>query len=253
MKGKKERISDSFILPLLEVENLISGYGKLAIIQGVSLTIEPGDFVALVGPNGSGKSTLIKSIVGLATIFEGEVKFDGTGIKNKKPEQIAALRLGYVPQVSNVFTDLTVRENLEMGSTIVKSSLQKKKLLDQVELLFPILRSRAHQRAGYLSGGERQMLAVGRALMAEPKLLILDEPTAALAPKLADQLFVKLSEIRSQLGVTIVLVEQNARRALSLSNRGVVLIQGKKAFEGTPEQILKDTEVIRLFLGELTV
>jgi ABC-type branched-subunit amino acid transport system ATPase component len=253
MKGKKERISDSFILPLLEVENLISGYGKLAIIQGVSLIIEPGDFVALVGPNGSGKSTLIKSIVGLATIFEGEVKLDGIGIKNKKPEQIAALRLGYVPQVSNVFTDLTVRENLEMGSTIVKSSLQKKKLLDQVELLFPILRSRAHQRAGYLSGGERQMLAVGRALMAEPKLLILDEPTAALAPKLADQLFVKLSEIRSQLGVTIVLVEQNARRALSLSNRGVVLIQGKKAFEGTPEQILKDTEVIRLFLGELTV
>jgi branched-chain amino acid transport system ATP-binding protein len=245
--------SNNFNLPLLEVENLVSGYGKLAIIQGVSVKIEPGDFVSLVGPNGSGKSTLIKSIVGLATIFEGEVKFDGMDITNKKPEHIASLRLGYVPQISNIFTDLTVRENLEMGSTIIKNSSQRKKLLEQVELLFPLLRSREHQRAGYLSGGERQMLAVGRALMAEPKLLILDEPTAALAPKLADQLFLKLSEIRDHLGVTIVLVEQNARRALSLSNRGMVLIQGKKAFEGTSEQILKDTEIIRLFLGELTV
>lgn len=240
-------------MPLLEVQKLVSGYGKLAIIQEVSLTIEPGDFLALVGPNGSGKSTLIKSIVGLATIFEGDVKFDGTTIRNRKPEYIASLRLGYVPQISNVFTDLTVKENLEMGATIIKSSSQKKQLQSQVESLFPLLASREHQRAGYLSGGERQMLAIGRALMGGPKLLILDEPTAALAPKLADQLFQKLSEIRTKLGVTIVLVEQNARKALSLSNRGIVLIQGKKAFEGTPEQILKDTEIIRLFLGELTV
>ncbi len=242
-----------FRLPLLEVQSLISGYGKMAIIQGVSLTIEPGDFVALVGPNGSGKSTLIKSIVGLTNIFEGKVSFQGADITSKKPEYVASLKLGYVPQISNVFTDLTVRENLEMGGTIIKNSSQRKKLMDQVVGLFPILASREHQKAGYLSGGERQMLAVGRALMAEPKLLILDEPAAALAPKMADQLFEKLSEIRTQLGVTIMLVEQNARRALSLSNRGIVLIQGKKAFEGTPEQILKDTELIRLFLGELTV
>ncbi len=239
--------------PLLEVRNLVSGYGKMAIIQGVSFTVEAGDFVALVGPNGSGKSTLVKSIVGVATVFEGEVYFNGANITSKKAEQIAALRLGYVPQIANVFTDLTVRENLEMGGTIVKGSEEKRKLLRQVQTLFPLLASRGHQRAGLLSGGERQMLAVARALMAEPKLLILDEPTAALAPKIADQLFQKLTDIRTQLGVTIVLIEQNARKALGLANRGIVLIQGKKAFEGTPEQIMNDREIIRLFLGELTV
>jgi branched-chain amino acid transport system ATP-binding protein len=239
--------------PLLEVRNLVSGYGKMAIIQGVSFTVEAGDFVALVGPNGSGKSTLVKSIVGVASVFEGEVYFNGANITSKKAEQIAALRLGYVPQIANVFTDLTVRENLEMGGTIVKGSEEKRKLLRQVQTLFPALASRGHQRAGLLSGGERQMLAVARALMAEPQLLILDEPTAALAPKIADQLFQKLTDIRTQLGVTIVLIEQNARKALSLANRGIVLIQGKKAFEGTPEQIVNDREIIRLFLGELTV
>jgi ABC-type branched-subunit amino acid transport system ATPase component len=240
-------------LPLLEVDNLVSGYGKMAIIQGVSIKIETGDFVALVGPNGSGKSTLIKSIVGLTTIFEGQIKFDGSDVTKQLPERIASMGLGYVPQISNVFTDMTVRENLEMGGTIIRRSAQKKQIYERVVTLFPLLASRENQKAGYLSGGERQMLAVGRALMAEPRLLILDEPTAALSPKIADQLFLKLSEIKTQLGVTIVLVEQNARKALSLSNRGIVLIQGKKAFEGTPEEILKDTEIIRLFLGELTI
>ncbi len=240
-------------MPLLEVEDLISGYGKMAIIQGVSLRIETGDFVALVGPNGSGKSTLIKSIVGLTTIFEGQIKFDGSDVTKQQPEHIASMRLGYVPQISNVFTDMTVKENLEMGGTIIRSSAHKREIYERVVTLFPLLASRENQRAGYLSGGERQMLAVGRALMAEPRLLILDEPTAALGPKIADQLFLKLSEIRSQLGVTIMLVEQNARKALGISNHGIVLIQGKKAFEGTPEQILNDTEIIRLFLGELTI
>jgi ABC-type branched-subunit amino acid transport system ATPase component len=240
-------------MPLLEVENLISGYGKMAIIQGVSLKIETGDFVALVGPNGSGKSTLIKSIVGLTTIFEGQIKFDGSDVTKQQPEHKASMRLGYVPQISNVFTDMTVKENLEMGGTIIRSSVQKKQIYERVVTLFPLLASRENQRAGYLSGGERQMLAVGRALMAEPRLLILDEPTAALSPKIADQLFLKLSEIRNQLGVTIMLVEQNARKALGISNHGIVLIQGKKAFEGTPQEILNDTEIIRLFLGELTI
>ena len=240
-------------MPLLEVENLVAGYGKLAIIQGLSLKIEPGDFGTLVGPNGSGKSTLIKSIAGLTNIFEGRITFDGRDITRHRPEEIASMKLGYVPQISNVFTDLTVRENLEMGGTTVKRASDKEKLLKRVTDLFPLLASRESQRAGHLSGGERQMLAIGRALMAEPKLLILDEPTAALAPIVAAQLFQKLTEIRTQLNVTILLVEQNARKALSLANLGFVLIQGKKAFEGTPEQILKDTEIIRLFLGELTV
>jgi branched-chain amino acid transport system ATP-binding protein len=240
-------------LALLDVQNLVSGYGKLAIIQGISVSIETGDFVALVGPNGSGKSTLVKTILGLTTTFEGRISFDGKDITKEAPERIAGRKLGYVPQISNVFSDMTVMENLEMGGTIIKDKSRKKDILARVVNLFPILESRSGQRAGLLSGGERQMLAVGRALMAEPRLLILDEPTAALAPIAAEQLFQKLAQIRSELGVTILLVEQNARKALSLANRGFVLVQGKKAFEGTPEQILKDTEIIRLFLGELTI
>jgi ABC-type branched-subunit amino acid transport system ATPase component len=240
-------------LAFLEVQELFSGYGKLAIIQGISTTVEQGDFVAIVGPNGSGKSTLVKSILGLTSIFEGKIRFDGIDITRVKPEKIANLKLGYVPQISNVFTDMSVKENLEMGGTTIKDSAKRKSVQKRVTSLFPILESRERQRAGLLSGGERQMLAVGRALMAEPKLLILDEPTAALAPIIAEQLFEKLQQIRSEMGVTMVLVEQNARKALSLANKGIVLIQGKKAFEGTPEQILKDTEIIRLFLGELTI
>lgn len=240
-------------MAMLEIQNLVSGYGKLAIIQGVSLDVHSGDFVALVGPNGSGKSTLVKSILNLTTIFEGKILFEGKEISGQKTERIAAMKLGYVPQVSNVFTDMTVAENLQLGGTIIRDTSKKKEILQRVTRLFPILESRSKQRAGLLSGGERQMLAVGRALMADPKLIILDEPTAALAPIAAEQLFQKLAEIRSKLGVTIVLVEQNARKALALANRTVVLVQGKKAFEGTPDQVLKDTEIIRLFLGELAI
>ncbi len=225
----------------------------MAIIQGISISVQSGDFLALVGPNGSGKSTLVKSIVGLTTIFEGKVNFEGKDITKEKPEKIARMTLGYVPQISNVFTDMTVTENLEMGGTMITDSSKKKELFDRVVNLFPILESRGKQKAGLLSGGERQMVAVGRALMAEPKLLILDEPTAGLAPIIAEQLFQKLAGIRENLGLTIILVEQNARKALSLANKGLVLVQGKAAFVGTPDQILNDTEIIRLFLGELAV
>ena len=238
---------------MLEIRNLVSGYGKLAIIQGVSFKVDAGDFIALVGPNGSGKTTLVKSILGLTSIFEGSITFEGTNITGWKPERIAKMKLGYVPQLANVFPDLTVSENLELGGVTVRDAGQRRRLRDRVVDLFPILKSRPRQRAGLLSGGERQMLAVGRALMAEPKLLILDEPTAALAPMVAEQLLQRLVEIRQKMGVTIVLVEQNARKALGLANRGLVLVQGKSAFEGTPDQISKDKDIIRLFLGELAI
>ncbi len=238
---------------MLEIKNLVSGYGKLAIIQDVSFKVDSGDFVAIVGPNGSGKSTLVKSILGLTNIFEGTITFEGTNITNWKPEKIARLKLGYVPQLANVFPDLSVSENLELGGVTVRDEGQKRKIREFVVELFPILKSRSGQRAGLLSGGERQMLAVGRALAAEPKLLILDEPTAALAPLVAEQLFQRLVEIRQKLNVTIILVEQNARKALGLANRGLVLVQGKSAFEGTPDQISKDKDIIRLFLGELAI
>jgi ABC-type branched-subunit amino acid transport system ATPase component len=152
-----------------------------------------------------------------------------------------------------VFPDLSVSENLELGGVTVRDEGQKRKMRELVVELFPILKSRSGQRAGLLSGGERQMLAVGRALAAEPKLLILDEPTAALAPLVAEQLFQRLVEIRQKLNVTIILVEQNARKALGLANKGLVLVQGKSAFEGTPDQISKDKDIIRLFLGELAI
>jgi branched-chain amino acid transport system ATP-binding protein len=238
---------------MLEIRNLVSGYGKLAIIQDVSFKVDAGDFVAIVGPNGSGKSTLVKSIFGLTNIFEGTITFEGMNITSWKPEKIAKLKLGYVPQLGNVFPDLSVSENLELGGVTVRDEGQKRKMRELVVELFPILKSRSRQRAGLLSGGERQMLAVGRALAAEPKLLILDEPTAALAPMVAEQLFQRLVEIRQKLNMTIILVEQNARKALGLANRGLVLVQGKSAFEGTPDQISKDKDIIRLFLGELAI
>jgi branched-chain amino acid transport system ATP-binding protein len=238
---------------MLEIKNLVSGYGKLAIIQDVSFKVDAGDFVAIVGPNGSGKSTLVKSILGLTNIFEGTITFEGANITGWRPEKIAKLKLGYVPQLGNVFPDLSVSENLELGGVTVRDRAQRRKMRDLIVELFPILQSRQGQRAGLLSGGERQMLAVGRALAAEPKLLILDEPTAALAPIVAEQLFRRLVEIRQKLSVTIILVEQNARKALGLANRGLVLVQGKSAFEGTPDQISKDKDIIRLFLGELAI
>ncbi len=238
---------------MLEIKNLVSGYGKLAIIQDVSFKVNAGDFAVIVGPNGSGKSTLVKSVLGLANVFEGSITFEGTDIKGWKPEKIAMRGLGYVPQLANVFPDLTVSENLELGGITVRSEQRKKQLHERVLELFPLLKSRPRQKARLLSGGERQMLAVGRALMAEPRLLILDEPTAALAPMVAEQLLQRLVEIRQKMGVTIVLVEQNARKALSLANRGLVLVQGKSAFEGTPDQISQDKDIIRLFLGELKI
>lgn len=210
-----------------------------------------GEILALVGPNGSGKSTLIKTIFGIASTFAGEIVFDKRDITDEKPENIASLGLGYVPQVSNVFADMTVTENLELGAIpSKKSKLEKRTLLEEIADMFPILRERAGQRARSLSGGERQMLAVARALMAQPRLLLLDEPTAALAPMVAESLFGKLLEIR-KTGVTMVIAEQNARMALSLASRGFVLVQGKKAFEGPPKEISQDREIIKLFLGEL--
>jgi len=238
---------------MLEIKHLVSGYGKMAIIQDLSFTVFEGDLVAIVGPNGSGKSTLVKSILGLTNIFEGSITFEGTEMSAWKTERIVKMKVGYVPQLANVFPDLTVAENLELGGTTSKGRERKRQLHERVMKLFPRLQAKSKQKAGLLSGGERQMLAIGRALMADPKLLILDEPTAALAPAAAEQVFQQLMEIRRSLGVTIILVEQNARKALALANRGLVLVQGKNAFEGSPDQISNDKDIIRLFLGDLSI
>ena len=233
---------------VLKVKDVVSGYGKLAIIQGVSFEVEKGSIIAVIGPNGSGKSTLVKSIFGLTRIFEGSVHFGDEEITGMRPEDIVPKGLAFVPQVANVFPELSVKDNLTLGAIMVSSKQERQTRLNEVIKMFPILKERERQRAGTLSGGERQMLAIGRALMSKPSVLILDEPTAALAPLAAEQVFNKLKEVRES-GVTLIVVEQNARKALSLADRGIVLTQGKKVFDGTPDQITSDEQIVKIYLG----
>jgi len=234
---------------ILDIVDLYSGYGKLVIVQGVSLYVEDEEIVSIIGPNGSGKTTLIKTIFGLTRIFGGKIVYNNTDITGIKPHIIARMGIGYVPQTNNVFTELTVEENLEIGGYLNHiNSINDFK--EKVFQLFPILRERRKQKAGTLSGGERQMLAIGRALMSKPKLLLLDEPTAALAPKIVKQLLKKILEIRDQ-GTTIILVEQNARTALEISDRGYVLVTGKKVLEGNSKKLLNNPNLGKIYLGQI--
>jgi branched-chain amino acid transport system ATP-binding protein len=236
---------------MLETTGLTAGYGKLVVLQGVSFAVKPREIVALVGPNGSGKSTLIKSVCGLTTIFGGNIFYEGKEITGTRPDRMAHIGIGYVPQVNNVFSALTVEENLEMGAVPRNDPDEVESDMQSVFDLFPVLEDRRRQKAGTLSGGERQMLAMARALMGRPRLLLLDEPVASLAPSLAEQVFDKILEIRRK-GVALVIVEQNARRTLRISDRGCILVQGKKAYEGTPKEILNNEEIIRIYLGVAT-
>ncbi len=233
---------------LLEVSHLISGYGKLAIIQDMSLTVDEGEVLAIIGANGSGKSTFVRTLFGLTSIFEGNIFFTGKTLTRLKTEEIIKLGISFVPQTNNVFPDLTVGENLELGFLGNRNRSSKESVKAGILNTFPILKERKSQRAATLSGGERQMLALARALMSQPKLLTLDEPTAALAPAVAQQFLSKLEEIHNS-GVTIIIVEQNARLALQFAKRGILLVQGKKAFEGSSEEILNNEDIIRLYLG----
>jgi len=229
----------------LQATDIVGGYGKAVVVQGVSVRLGRKELVALVGPNGSGKSTLLKSIYGLASLFSGTVSWDGRDITRVGPEEKARLGIGYVPQVDNVFPDLRVRENLEMGSYFRRDKAAVLADMEGVFGIFPVLRE---QLASTLSGGERQMLAIGRALMARPSVLFLDEPTAALAPKIVAELFRRVRAIRDS-GVSILLVEQHARKALEIADRGYVLVAGKIAMEGGGAEILANEDLKRVFLG----
>ncbi len=234
-------------MPLLRAEGIRSGYGDLEILKGVSIQVDPGEIVVLIGPNGAGKSTLLKAIFGLLRVREGRILFQDEETTRASPEVLVRKGLGYVPQVDNVFPSLTVEENLEMGAFILKGGLKERK--ERVYALFPKLYERRHQRAGRMSGGERQMVAIGRALMLEPKLLILDEPSAGLAPLMVDHIFEQITSI-NRTGVAILMVEQNAKKALGIAQRAYVLASGENRYQGTGRELLDNPEVGRLYLGE---
>jgi neutral amino acid transport system ATP-binding protein len=232
--------------PVLAVEDLVAGYvAEVDILNGVSIEVTEGEIATIVGPNGAGKSTLIKTIFGLLQPRAGTVRLRDEEIKGLAPHSITRRGMSYVPQLDNVFPSLTVEENLEMGS------LDRSRTDEQIERmyeLFPRLGERTTQAAGTMSGGERQMVAMARALMPDPEVLLLDEPSAGLAPAFVDAIFERTQEV-NRAGVTIVMVEQNARRALAMSDRGYVLDLGKDRFEGPGEQLLSDPKVAELYLG----
>jgi ABC-type branched-subunit amino acid transport system ATPase component len=231
---------------VLEADGVVTGYGEVDILHGVSIMVDKGEIVAVIGPNGAGKSTLMKAIFGLLKVKKGKLLLDGADVTNLAPQHMARRGVCYVPQSENVFPTLTIQENLEMGAFIRKDG--HKRRLDEVYQLFPALAERPRLRAGKLSGGQRQMLALARALMLDPHLLLLDEPTASLSPLMVTDILAKIRDI-NHTGVAILIVEQNAREALNLCHRGYVLVMGRNALEGTGESLLESEDVGRLYLG----
>ena len=234
---------------VLRSTDLVAGYiPEVNILNGCDVVVNAGEFVGIIGPNGAGKSTLLKAVLGQCKVRSGTVTLMGQDITGRKAHELVPLGVGYVPQNKNVFPSLTVKENLEMGCFLKPSVFGER--FEYVVSLFPKLGDRASQRAGALSGGERQMVAMGRALMLEPKILLLDEPSAGLSPALQDEVFVQCRTINAT-GVAILMVEQNARRCLQVVNRGYVLDQGRSAYTGTGRELLSDPNVIELYLGTL--
>ena len=230
----------------LSVEDLDAGYGDLQVLSGVDLDVAAGEYVAIVGPNGAGKSTVMKSVFGLTDHMGGAIYFDDEDISGLEPNEIITRGLNYVPQNENVFAGLTVQENLKMGAYILDEFPQDR--LEAVYDRFPILRERKGQKAGSMSGGQQQMVAMGRALMLDPDLLLLDEPSAGLAPDLVDDMFDRIDQINDD-GTAVLIVEQNAKEALRRCDRGYVLVQGRNRHEDTGKALLNDQEVREDFLG----
>jgi branched-chain amino acid transport system ATP-binding protein len=233
---------------MLEVKKLSAGYGTLHILSEVSMSARSNEITVIVGPNGSGKSTLLKSIFGLTNIYSGEITLDGFSLVGLPPHTIARKGIAYLPQTQNIFPTLTVEENLKMaGYTVRATDLQAR--VSEVAEMFPIVKDRMKRKAWQLSGGERQMLAMSMALLRRPKLMLMDEPTGALAPKIALSVLTKITEIREKLGIAMVLVEQNAKRALETGDRTCLMVSGRTAFEGGAKELLANPQLGRLYLG----
>jgi branched-chain amino acid transport system ATP-binding protein len=233
-------------MSVIEISGLEAGYGGAPILNGVDIAIDQSDIAVIVGPNGAGKSTILKAVFGLVKASKGAIVFQGRNITNAEPDRLVPMGLGFVPQEFNVFTSMTVEENLEMGAYIRRDDFHP--TMQSVYAMFPALKEKRRQRAGELSGGQRQMVAMGRALMSQPKALLLDEPSAGLSPLHAAQVFEHVRTINAS-GVAILMVEQNARHALAFASKGFVIANGRNRFTGTGQELIDDPEVARSFLG----
>ncbi|UCF11629.1 MAG: ABC transporter ATP-binding protein [Thermoplasmatales archaeon] len=242
-KSTKKKIKKS----ILEVNDLVAGYGKSIILHGIHFNLYKRELVAVIGPNGAGKSTLLKSIFGLARIFDGEIKYNSKIITGQRSHNLVKAGLTYVPQLENIFPSLTIEENLKMGA-FIRDDDKIKKDMDNVYMMFPDLLERVKDKARNLSGGQRQFLAIGRALMTNPTVLLLDEPSAGLSPKARDEVLKKISSLKNK-GYSVILVEQNAKKSLEIADRGYILAMGRNVFEGTSKDILENEEIGRMFLG----
>ena len=242
--GKEMNTTDAFLVG----DSMTGGYGKDGpdILHDCTIAVNPGEIAVIVGPNGAGKSTGMKAVFGMLNLRQGSVRLDAEDITSLTPQARVAKGMGFVPQVNNIFTSMTVEENLEMGAFIRTDDFSD--TMEQVYGLFPILKEKRNQPAGELSGGQRQQVAVGRALMTQPKVLMLDEPTAGVSPIVMDELFDRIIEV-SRTGIPILMVEQNARQALEIADKGYVLVQGRNAYTGTGKDLLADDEVRKSFLG----
>jgi ABC-type branched-subunit amino acid transport system ATPase component len=235
--------------PLLRVTDLYAGYLDYDILKGVTLHVDAGEVVCVIGPNGAGKSTVFKALFGFIKVRKGHVSFDGQDITDARPQEALRAGVSIVPQLRSVFPQMTVLENLELGLFLERNSDRVKKRIQDIFELFPRLAERAKQKAGTMSGGEQRMLEIGRALMPEPKLLLMDEPSAGLAPLVSKAIFEQILNLNRGIGLTVLMIEQNARQGLEISNRGYVLELGENTYEGTGQQLIDDPEVRRAFLG----